>query len=264
MSNLTSCMYCKGNTRAWCRKETGFLECECCGLVYRSPMPTEEQLNRMYADYYSEENISESRTQMLSSNTSTEKHAYFIRGLVNSGMHILDFGAGTGELASILRSAGFHVDGVEYSKDAIAVARQRHGFHFYSSLDQVTHNVEKRYDLIVGVEVIEHLTNPEDELNKLFYLLKPNGKLYLTTPNRNGLQARLHKCQWREAKKPFHLVLFNYFSLKHLLNKNGFNVVQYCRFSPLTDSAPFKVLLHRFLQMLGLYGGLRVIAYKRQ
>lgn len=262
-SYVKKCDYCEGSAQNWCGENTGFLECGKCGLVYRNPMPTEVQLSNMYSEYYSSENIAGENTHMVSSDLSTIQQANYIKNLVSPSAKVLDFGAGTGELAARLKAAGLRVDGVEYSEDAANVAYQRHGIKFHTSLDQLN-DKKGQFDLITGIEVIEHLSNPDKILTELFSLLKPGGGIYLTTPNRNGLQGRLKKCQWREAMKPFHLILFNYSSLKHLLIKNGFKSVRYLRFSPLTVETPFKVFQHKLLQLFGLYGGLRVMAYKAE
>jgi SAM-dependent methyltransferase len=104
------------------------------------------------------------------------------------------------------------------------------------------------YSLITAIEVIEHLQHPRDDLSRIHSLLKDGGLFYITTPNSNGLLARMKKSKWREAKKLFHINLFNWPSLKALLNDAGFRDVKYIRFSPLTTNSFKSVVLHRSLQ----------------
>ena len=259
MSKVADCIYCGGESRSWCVDSTGILECSSCGAVYKNPMPTDAQLEDMYKEYYSESNIDGSTTQMLSSQASTKNHGKFIEKMLKPGMRVLDYGAGTGDLVEALKSSNCTIDGVEFSKEAIKVARDRYDLNFFSSLDDL---MEKsyEYDLILCVEVVEHLAEPGQVLKALSQLLKPGGEIYITTPNRNGLQSRLKKCNWKEAIKPFHLVLFNYKYLKKLLVENGYVSVSYLRFSPLTSDSLIKKIIHRVLQLLGVYGGLRVLA----
>lgn len=42
---------------------------------------------------------------------------------------------------------------------------------------------ENRFDLVVSMEVIEHLDDPRPWLSELFRVTKPDGMLFLTTPN---------------------------------------------------------------------------------
>lgn len=259
MINKT-CMVCGEDAHFWCQPDSGFLKCAACGLIYREPMPSEMELEIMYKDYYSQSNVKESKTHMLSSDVSIQSHAKYISKIAKLDWKILDFGAGTGELVSSLKNIDYDIDGVEYSSNAIVEAQQRYGLKLIPSLGGL--DSDKKYDLIVAIEVIEHLTNPIEVIGSLYARLKPGGIIYFTTPNLSGIKARVKKSRWSEAEKPFHLVLFNYISLKRLLDKSGFCSVRYLRFSPLTASSPIKIIMHRILQLMGLYGGLRVLARK--
>ena len=256
------CPYCGGVSRLWCPTDSTYTRCLSCKIVYRKVMPTKQELEVIYGKYYTDESIKNGRTRMVSSETSRLGHSKYIKKIIQPGSKILDFGAGTGDLAWELQQSGFVVEGVEYSNTALASAKSRYGFNFYSTLEELCMSQHSKFDLIIGVEVIEHLPRPDKVLDLLGLLLRPGGHLYLTTPNRNSLKARIRKCKWSEALKPVHLVLFNYRSLKKLLQDRGFNEVKYVRFSPLSTSSPLKVMLHRGLQLLGLYGGLRILATK--
>jgi hypothetical protein len=114
--------------------------------------------------------------------------------------------------------------------------------------------------LVIGIEVLEHVPDPFSILEALRTKLKPNGMLFLTTPNAKGLAARLYGRDWREADNPFHLVLFTRRALRQLLSRSGFKEMETIRFSPLGDVSMARWLVHRGLQALDLYGGLRVLA----
>lgn len=49
-------------------------------------------------------------------------------------------------------------------------------------------NIDKKFDLIIFTEILEHLTNPYLVLKKLIPLIKSNGYLLITTPNITRLQ----------------------------------------------------------------------------
>jgi len=224
-------------------------------------MPSEEALNALYASFYSDESIASDDTTMISSEVSLEAHAdYLARDVLGEGARVLDFGAGLGTLVKHLADRGFEVEGVEPSASAREAVRRQHGFHFHAD----SHRLEKgRYDAIAMIEAVEHLAAPWQSLQALGELLAPGGTLYITTPNRDGLQARLHGVNWREAVAPTHLVLFNFASLSRLLRACGFSDIRMIRFSPLTTRNLPKRLLHRLLQAVSLYGGLRVCAKRR-
>lgn len=262
MKELNKCPYCGNAASSWCSSETSFEICISCEMVYRKMMPSVEALDRIYGEYYTKESLENKKTRMVSTDTSRMSHVKYIATIVKPGARILDFGAGDGEFAWELQQLGYTVIGVEYSKVAIAAAKSCYGFKFYRSLKELNVAQEDNFDMVIGIEVIEHLPNPNEILDLLSLILQPGGILYLTTPNRSCLKARFKKCRWSEASKLVHLVLFNYKSLKIMLENSGFNKVQYIRFSPLTTTSPMKIILHRALQFFGLYGGLRVIASK--
>ena len=160
-------------------------------------------------------------------------------------MKVLDFGAGTGALVMRLRDLGFDIDGLESSGSARRTATVNTGSIFLSHPDELP---VQTYDVVVMVEVIEHLSDPPAVLRAIRNSLKPCGLLYVSTPNVGGFNARLRGPRWREARKDVHLVLFDFPSLGSLLGTSGFDDVRLLRFSPLTSASPLKCVLHRALQ----------------
>ena len=219
-------------------------------------IPNPDELDRMYAGYYSSENIAGGTTGMSSPDVALHEHAKFLAWKVlKPGILVLGFGAGIGTLGQDLKRRGFRAEGLEYSKEARETAHVRFGMDLYATVDELE---KDRYDLIVMIEVIEHLTAPWETLRTLRESLVSGGRIYITTPNRNSLQARLRGAKWRETK-PFHLMLFNVQALSRMLGDCGFINIQPVRFSPLTTDAMPARLLHRFLQAISLYGGIRML-----
>lgn len=257
-----SCPHCGEPARPWGRRSTELAECTGCGLVFRHPLPSPEELDELYRRLYSSRRLSDGATNLESDSVALENHARFLTHTLPAARSVLDFGAGTGYLASLLRTRDLEVDALETSENARRAAREQHGVSAWSSLEELIRQGRGHYDLIVAVEVVEHLTQPWTDLRALHDLLRAGGHLYLSTPNRCGLLARVARSRWREARKPFHLFLFDFRSLERLLREAGFVSVRSIRFSPLTSPLFFKRGVHRGLQLLGLYGGLRVLARK--
>jgi SAM-dependent methyltransferase len=70
--------------------------------------------------------------------------------------------------------------------------------------------------------VIEHLPNPEKVMEEIRRILRPGGCVYVLTPNAGGLSSRLLKAQWEAAEPDDHVILYQYQTLRRLLEDRGF------------------------------------------
>lgn len=96
---------------------------------------------------------------------------------------VLDYGAGNGEYAERLRSKGASVDCFEPNKDSKSFLKVK-GFNVIKKL-------EKKYDWIFMLDVIEHLIEPDKVLEQLSNHLKEDGKIIITTPNYTSWRKRI-------------------------------------------------------------------------
>ncbi len=78
------------------------------------------------------------------------------------------------------------------------------------------------FDSLLAGELIEHLKKPELFVREANRVLKKNGKMIITTPNRNSMVNRLTRSYYA----PLHFSLFSVPELRRLLEKNGFSVEQ--------------------------------------
>ncbi len=65
------------------------------------------------------------------------------------------------------------------------------------------------------------MPNPLQLLRECHRILKPNGKLVLTTPNNESWGSKLFKKAWRGLEPPRHLNIFTYASLLKIAQKAG-------------------------------------------
>jgi SAM-dependent methyltransferase len=255
------CFYCNDIIHPW-RKDSGFVHCPDCDLVFRFPLPSDAQILEMHNNCYSEIKITIDTTNLNSPEYSVLNHVKYIRSWGYAGENVLDFGAGTGLFAWHLKQEGFLVEGVEFSKKAIDFAIKRYGLRFFESLNNLKDKKVQLFDIITLIETIEHIKRPHIILERLYSILKPGGTIYISTPNRNGINARINSNAWREARNTCHLILFNHRSLSKILTEVGFVSINNIWFSPLTSPSFKNILLHRILQTFGLYGAIRITARK--
>jgi 2-polyprenyl-3-methyl-5-hydroxy-6-metoxy-1,4-benzoquinol methylase len=99
---------------------------------------------------------------------------------------VLDIGCGNGYVTAQLAKQGHEVVGIDASEDGIILARQAHPeirFLVGSAYDEeVASVVGDGFDMIISLEVVEHLFYPRRLLNQAHRLLGDGAFLILSTP----------------------------------------------------------------------------------
>jgi 2-polyprenyl-3-methyl-5-hydroxy-6-metoxy-1,4-benzoquinol methylase len=107
---------------------------------------------------------------------------------------VLDIGCGNGAiLAEIQHHGSWSLFGIDSSESAVSLARSQ-GFDI--QLADATHDLvslfeKHRFDLVISVEVIEHVYDPRGLLRQAHTLLRPHGRLLVTTPYHGYLKNLL-------------------------------------------------------------------------
>lgn len=136
----------------------------------------------------------------------TSAHNYLLPGIckiitdlkVNKKANILDAGCGGGYVLHELYRRGFeNVWGFDASKMGITLAqssypdlRDRLAVHDVYDTQLPPHFPPHTFDLVLSVEVIEHLYSPRDYLKNIGYWLKDGGVFIISTPY-NGYMKNL-------------------------------------------------------------------------
>ena len=107
-----------------------------------------------------------------------------------SGIKALDVGCGGGIITEGLAKRGADATGVDLAAGALAVARE-HAEETGLNIDYKLSTVEalaelqpETYDVITCLEMLEHVPDPQSILDACAKLLKPGGKIFLSTINR--------------------------------------------------------------------------------
>jgi len=81
---------------------------------------------------------------------------------------VLDVGCGSGDnLAALAGIGGLHLTGVDVSSEALALARQRVPGARLALLDAERHVLEEKFDLVMSIQVVEHLLDDTAALRNL-------------------------------------------------------------------------------------------------
>lgn len=107
--------------------------------------------------------------------------------LVN--LRVLDFGCGSGIVTIPVGKLGCHVVGVDMHKESIEYAQRNYHFEnvsFVRGNEDVLRNMDKKFDVMIFSDVVEHLERPDLVLAELNAIQKDGGILILTTSNGYG------------------------------------------------------------------------------
>lgn len=114
---------------------------------------------------------------------------YFFTGNFVKDKVVLDIGCGTGYGTHFLIKAGAKkVIGIDNSYETIEYAQSHYRSNNleFKQMDIDSINLTAQsFDVIIALEVIEHLKNPNLLLNEIKKLLKSDGVAILSTPNQN-------------------------------------------------------------------------------
>lgn len=107
------------------------------------------------------------------------------------GKRVLDIGCGGGILAESMARRGAQVTGIDMGKEPLGVARLHaleQGVELeYRQITAEAHaeEVPGQYDVVTCMEMLEHVPDPASVLRAIATLVRPGGRVFVSTINRN-------------------------------------------------------------------------------
>jgi 2-polyprenyl-3-methyl-5-hydroxy-6-metoxy-1,4-benzoquinol methylase len=261
---MQACIFkdCRGPTHGKLVCGNSFFDikaCPDCSMERVYPPRTQEQLNALHADpaYFNHPYFTARRS--LNDSSRRESYRKIVREMfpqqVPSGVRLLDVGCDTGAFLDVAKQDfKMSVAGVEISPVSAQIAKEK-GFNVYvgSILDL---EIEEKFDAIVLNDVIEHVAMPDILVEKLALLLKPGGRLFISTPNADALIYKIGQFIFKifgrqkildKLYLPYHEWYFSPENLGRLVKEKGLTVI---RQKPV--EFPLSEFGHGFLLKLSL------------
>jgi 2-polyprenyl-3-methyl-5-hydroxy-6-metoxy-1,4-benzoquinol methylase len=135
--------------------------------------------NSVYGDQEEEKFFSKFKGKIDKSGVNEE-----IKNIVKwKNKKVLDFGCGTGKTSFLLACSGAKVHGLDYSDEAIKLARKRFQHERLSFQEGNLRKINGYYDIIISLGTLEHMDDPSYALKIFKEHLFSNGKIIITCPN---------------------------------------------------------------------------------
>lgn len=192
------------------------LHCPDCDLIFSSPMKSAD------AAWYD-------KAYLVRHHALDDRiRQYFRLALMNiptDSKAVLDIGCGEGVFVNFAAKNGRKVSGIDISEKAIEAGKTSFGgIPLYKgdiyNLPEELERLRGKFDAVTAFEVIEHLEDPLSFLNESGKLLKPDGLLIASVPNRDRFPMR----EFIDYP-PHHLTRWNRTSLERLFESAGFEKV---------------------------------------
>lgn len=180
------------------------------------PFPSAKQLRNYYQNF-------NYKTGFITEGLIRKEAKQMLKILSKYKGELLDVGCGGGFYLDEAQKMGWHVTGVEMSRQLVQHARKILGLRVLNG-EFIKVKLMKKFDVIIMSQVIEHLVNPGPSLNKIKILLKKNGVLYIATPNIESWLFKIQQKDFPYMIPPEHVYFYSPKSLNILLRKYGFKV----------------------------------------
>jgi 2-polyprenyl-3-methyl-5-hydroxy-6-metoxy-1,4-benzoquinol methylase len=175
-----------------------------------------------------------------------------VEAIIPPPARLLDHGCGTGVFLEIARRRGYEVFGIDVSAWAIETLRRERGLPAAQATLEAGWGEDGSFDVVTSWDVLEHSPDPARTLVHIRRLLRPAGVLVLTTPDLEGVDARLLGRLWYGYTKiPEHYYFYSRRTLASLVRKAGLEPVAFRRWGFVRDLA---FVLHKVAAVLRLPG----------
>ena len=208
--------------------------CEECNLYFTDPVPDLKRLNYYYSDIYRAKGRPHNIEYNYSENSYKDdrflNYLLYLSTFINFKKikNIFDFGAGAGDLGYLIKKNFNHINlhSCENDKYSVEILNKR-GYSNFKDLNQI----DKKFDLIISLHSIEHLTNL-DPIFTLKNLINEKGYFFFEVPN----------CPFEKnfIKRPYdapHLIFFTKKSWEKIAALISLNLINFSYASYSLDDA---------------------------
>lgn len=191
--------------------------CPECGLAFTHPIPGQlfDQYDSSYFELYSRRR----EFRLRRANTRLKQ----IELMIEPG-RLLDIGCSLGYFVEVANARGWKACGLDVSEHAVNEARKLGLDIRLGTLEQVSFPAGS-FDCVTMWDVLEHVPDPTRHMLEVKRILVNGGLVVIGTPDLDHLAFRIRRANWRHLKPAEHIYYFSKSSIRALLLKTGFEIV---------------------------------------
>jgi SAM-dependent methyltransferase len=229
---ITPCPICKSSDMSVLHTFEPFkvVSCRSCGLIYLNPRMKESAMMKVYQEneYFSDSGDSGYQYVNYASQEESMRMTFrrFLNELKKNGIasgRLLELGCGYGYFLDEAKHFFSFLAGTELSQEAGESARKISGADVYIGDVSSLPNELCGFDLIVSINVIEHIYSPAEFILSLKKRLKEGGRIIIATPDIGSIWYKIMQRRWSSFKIPEHVVYYSKNTLTSLLLRTGFH-----------------------------------------
>jgi len=232
-------------------KEWGrHVKCKNCHLIYMNPLEKISKTN----DYYFKAKNTHAPT-IRESYLRTAKFQVRLIQKYASGTNLLDIGCAQGFFLFSASKAGYTAKGIEISQDAAEYAIREFGLDVEAKPFEELRFADNHFDVVTLWQVLEHVPYPLMILKEVQRILKPGGLVVVSTPNIEGIPAKILRKRWWDIKR-LHINQFSTKTLTDILQNAGFKNISSVSYRGYVS---LSILLTMMLKYLDAYKRLKAL-----
>ena len=287
--NISECLFCNKKNKSYKKNLTKttynkkvfyFVNCFNCKISYISPVPSEDDINKLYSydNYY--------KKFYLSQKVNDDDYYFFYKhtnSFFNSSKRILDYGCGDGNLINFFEKKGLKISGADFESEMIKILKKNNSNIF--NYNEVNNHINL-YDAVLLRDVFEHSTKPINIINSIYRILNKQGIMIIDGPIKKNFSLTNFSIKFNlfikqflfkmtVEQSPYHLVFFsNKQLIKFILSTNKFILLKYTTYEtgwPLKGKGFLKntiaylsIALSKILLFSNIYGNRSIVILRKK
>lgn len=219
-TKLKQCIVCRGKDFTDYSKLV--VRCNDCKLVVAKEIPTAKEVEKLYQkEYFFGMEYFDYEADRPALEYNFRQRIKSMKNILKPESNVVEIGCAYGYFLNLIKDGVKSHIGFDVSKDGVLFAKKQLGVNATTS-DFLTYKFKKAsVDTVFMWDVAEHLAYPEDYFKKVNEILKPGGKIVLTTGNIEAMLPKLRKGAWRMIHPPTHVYYFSPKTISRLMARHG-------------------------------------------